>query len=79
MKQVSKASDEGRLLEVFGAGTACVVTPVSRIFFQGKDYHIPLDPANPDSQAGPLTRRIYNTLYDIQYGDVPSKWSVVVD
>ncbi|KAI8325229.1 branched-chain amino acid aminotransferase II [Martensiomyces pterosporus] len=79
MKQVAKACDEGRMLEVFGAGTACVVTPVNRIFFQGKDYVIPLDPANPESQAGPITSRIYKTLSDIQYGDVPSEWSVVVD
>ncbi|KAJ1995669.1 branched-chain-amino-acid transaminase bat2 [Coemansia umbellata] len=79
MKQVAKASDEGRLLEVFGAGTACVVTPVRRIHFQGKDYDVPLDPANPDSQAGPVTKRIYDTLFGIQYGDVPSEWSIVVD
>lgn len=79
MKQVAKACDEGRLLEVFGAGTACVVTPVNRINFRGKDYAIPLDPANPESQAGPVAGRIYKTLTDIQYGETPSKWSVVVD
>ncbi|KAJ2353790.1 branched-chain-amino-acid transaminase bat2 [Coemansia erecta] len=78
MKQVARASDEGRLLEVFGAGTACVVTPVNRIHFQGKDYHVPLDPADAASQAGPLAARIYNTLFAIQYGEQPSKWSVVV-
>ncbi|KAJ1728868.1 branched-chain-amino-acid transaminase bat2 [Coemansia biformis] len=79
MKQVAKASNEGRLLEVFGAGTACVVTPVHRIHFQGRDYDIPLDPAHPESQAGPIAARIYKTLLAIQYGDTPSKWSVVVD
>ncbi|KAJ2825754.1 branched-chain-amino-acid transaminase bat2 [Coemansia furcata] len=79
MKQISRASDEGRLLEIFGAGTACVVTPVSRIHFKGKDYVVPLDPANPESQAGPVAGRIYKTLMDIQYGDVPSKWSVLVN
>ncbi|KAJ2397343.1 branched-chain-amino-acid transaminase bat2 [Coemansia sp. RSA 2603] len=78
MKQITKACDEGRLLEVFGAGTACVVTPVKCIHFQGKDYNIPLDPNNPESQAGPITNRIYQTLFGIQYGEVPSKWSVVV-
>ncbi|KAJ2767341.1 branched-chain-amino-acid transaminase bat2 [Coemansia nantahalensis] len=79
MKQVAKASDEGRLLEIFGAGTACVVTPVRRVFYQGRDYDVPLDPANPESQAGPLAARVYETLQAIQYGDKPSKWSVVVD
>ncbi|KAJ1835793.1 branched-chain-amino-acid transaminase bat2 [Coemansia sp. RSA 2711] len=79
MRQVARASDEGRLLEVFGAGTACVVTPVNRIHFQGRDYHVPLDPADAASQAGPLAARIYSTLFAIQYGEQPSKWSVVVD
>ncbi|KAJ1895003.1 branched-chain-amino-acid transaminase bat2 [Kickxella alabastrina] len=79
MRQIAKASQDGRLLEIFGAGTACVVTPVKRIHFQGTDYNIPLDPTNPDAQAGPVTDRIYQTLFGIQYGDVPSKWSVVVE
>ncbi|KAI8323340.1 branched-chain-amino-acid aminotransferase [Martensiomyces pterosporus] len=79
MKQVAKACDEGRLLEVFGAGTACVVSPVNRIFYRGRDYAIPLDPANPESQAGPVASRIHKALTDIQYGEVPSEWSVLVD
>ncbi|KAJ2076842.1 branched-chain-amino-acid transaminase bat2 [Coemansia sp. RSA 988] len=79
MKQVARASSEGRLLEVFGAGTACIVTPVSRIHFQGKDYEIPLDPNNPSSQAGPITSRLYETLSTLQYGETASDWSVVVD
>ncbi|KAJ2718120.1 branched-chain-amino-acid transaminase bat2 [Coemansia sp. Benny D115] len=79
MKQIVRASEEGRLREVFGAGTACVVTPVNRIHFKGTDYKIPLDPANPDSQSGPVTDRIYKTLFGIQYGDIPSEWSVVID
>ncbi|KAJ2611088.1 branched-chain-amino-acid transaminase bat2 [Coemansia sp. RSA 1365] len=79
MKQIARASDEGRLLEVFGAGTACVVTPVSRIHFQGKDYEIPLNPSIPSAQAGPITARIYETLFAVQYGETPSNWSVVVD
>ncbi|KAJ2779890.1 branched-chain-amino-acid transaminase bat2 [Coemansia javaensis] len=77
MTQVAKASNEGRLLEMFGAGTACVVTPVRCVHFRGTDYRVPLDPANPDSQAGPVTARIYETLLAIQYGDTPSKWSIL--
>ncbi|KAJ2705679.1 branched-chain-amino-acid transaminase bat2, partial [Coemansia spiralis] len=79
MKQVAQASTEGRLLEVFGAGTACVVTPVRRIHYKGRDYDVPLDAARPEAQAGPVAARIYETLQDIQYGVTPSKWSVLVD
>ncbi|KAJ1676670.1 branched-chain-amino-acid transaminase bat2 [Spiromyces aspiralis] len=68
-----------QLYEVFGAGTACVVTPVRCIHYQGKDYDIPLDPNDPQSEAGPITRRLHDTLTKIQYGEIPSEWSVVIN
>ena len=39
---------------------------------------IPLDPSNPEAQAGPLTKRFADTIMGIQYGEIPHKWSVVV-
>lgn len=79
MTQLLKANDEGRLLEVFGAGTACVISPVKNIHYKGKDHKIALDPNNPESQAGPLAAKLNNTILAIQYGEIPSPWSVVVD
>ncbi|KAJ1976598.1 branched-chain-amino-acid transaminase bat2 [Dimargaris xerosporica] len=79
MREIVQAAESQRLLEVFGAGTACIVSPVKRISYLGRDIHIPLDPKDPESQAGPLARRINETLLGIQYGDIPHKWSVVVD
>jgi len=78
MGEVISARNENRLLEMFGAGTACIVSPIKKISFQGKDIDIPLDPLNPKNQAGPLTKRFADTIMDIQYGDVPSPWSVIV-
>ncbi|KAI8872373.1 branched-chain amino acid aminotransferase II [Ramicandelaber brevisporus] len=77
--QVERATKEGRLYEMFGAGTACIVSPIKGIKFEGRDIKIPLDPKNPDSQAGPLAKRFNDTLLGIQYGDIehPS-WSVIV-
>nr|CAG4637751.1 EOG090X051P [Chydorus sphaericus] len=40
MAEVVEAHKEKRLIEVFGAGTACVVCPVSNISYQGQDYAI---------------------------------------
>lgn len=36
MKELLKALDAGRVLEMFGAGTACVVCPVSGLLYRGK-------------------------------------------
>jgi branched-chain amino acid aminotransferase len=75
MPQVRDAAKEGRLLEIFGAGTAAVVSPVKRIFYQGKDIEI----LPPGKEAGPLAERMKNWIEGIQYGDEPGNpWSVVV-
>ncbi len=36
MEEVTAALDEGRLLEMFGAGTAAVVSPIRRVEYHGK-------------------------------------------
>ncbi|CAL1271716.1 unnamed protein product [Larinioides sclopetarius] len=74
MKEVIQAKAEGRLLEIFGSGTACVVCPVGLISYIGESISIP----TLESKKG-LYRRFLNTLLDIQYGKVPSKWAVPVD
>jgi len=36
IKELLGALDAGRVLEVFGAGTACVVCPVGSLLYRGK-------------------------------------------
>lgn len=79
MADITKASKENRILEMFGAGTAAIVSPIKRIQFDGVDINIPLDPSKPDSQAGPLTQKLADHIMGIQYGEIPHKWSVVVE
>lgn len=79
MADVLKASKEKRIIEMFGAGTAAIVSPIKRIHMDGTDIHIPLDPSNPNSQAGPLTKKLADTIMGIQYGEIPHKWSVCID
>ena len=79
MAEVIKALKENRIIEMFGAGTAAIVSPIKCIHFDGVDYKIPLDPKNPDSQAGPLTKKLADTITGIQYGEIPHKWSVIVE
>ena len=70
MSEVIDASNENRLLEVFGAGTAAVVTPVSCIRYKGQDIDIPA--------VGDVTQRVWDELTGIQYGKIegPEGWSV---
>lgn len=75
MGEIEKASNEGRLLEIFGAGTAAVVSPVERIGFMGRDINIP---AGKDG-AGSITKAMLKTMTDIQLGKVEHPWSVLVD
>ncbi|KAJ1953580.1 branched-chain-amino-acid transaminase bat2, partial [Dipsacomyces acuminosporus] len=75
MRDLVKAIDEERLLEAFGAGTACVVCSVSEILYEGKTLNIPVDPSDPKAVFGPLTKRLRDELLDIQYGKTPSSWT----
>ncbi|GLD97753.1 hypothetical protein PINS_up006450 [Pythium insidiosum] len=77
MKQIQKAVHEGRVLEVFGSGTAAIVSPVSTINYMEEDLKIPL--SGTDGKAGKLAERFWKELTDIQYGRVEHPWSVIVD
>lgn len=72
MGEIKEAAEDGRLLEVFGAGTAAVVTPVSCIQYKGVDIEI--------DSVGELTKRVWDELTGIQYGKVegPDGWSIKV-
>jgi len=76
MKQILQALKENRLLEAFGCGTACIISPIQTISFQGKDYDIPLG-SEPNALAGPLAAKLNEAILSIQYGETPSEWSVL--
>lgn len=63
-----------QLLELFGTGTACVVSPVERIHYIGEDIFIPTM-----QQEEPLFEALQKELTDIQYGKKVHPWAVVID
>lgn len=75
-KDLVEGLRQNRVLEVFGAGTAAVVSPVNLIRFEDKDLEIPLDSSDKTAGSGPLAKRILNSIYDIQYGRIPHKWGM---
>jgi branched-chain amino acid aminotransferase len=68
--EVLQAQAEGTLEEVFGAGTAAVISPVGLLEYKGKSYEI------SGGQTGPIARRLFDELTAIQYGlhPDPFKW-----
>jgi len=74
MKEVKEASQSGRLVELFGTGTAAVISPVDKIGYLGEDVYIP---TGADGM-GPISRPIWTELVGRQTGAIPSEWSVVV-
>lgn len=76
MKQVVRASQEGRLKEVFGSGTAVVTAPVKAIHYEGSDIQVPLQDGK---EAGEIAEKMVDWITGIQYGEEPDNpWSVVV-
>eukprot|EP00825_Cyclidium_porcatum_P014061 TRINITY_DN1749_c0_g1_i7.p1 TRINITY_DN1749_c0_g1~~TRINITY_DN1749_c0_g1_i7.p1 ORF type:complete len:337 (-),score=55.50 TRINITY_DN1749_c0_g1_i7:349-1359(-) len=70
MNDIIEAAKEGRLLEVFGAGTAVVVSPVEKIHYKGQDYKVPII---EELGSGELAHRILHQIQDIQYGKADFK------
>ncbi len=61
--------------EAGACGTAAVITPIGGIEYQGK-LHV----FHSETEVGPVTRKLYDTLIGIQNGDVeaPAGWMVEV-
>jgi len=74
-----EATKEDRVIECFGAGTACIIAPINGINYMDKDYDIPLDINDPSANAGPLAQKLSDEIQAIQYGEVEHEWSVIVD
>jgi branched-chain amino acid aminotransferase len=71
--EVVEAADRGTLREVWGTGTAAVISPVGELAYQGRRIVI------NDGQTGELTQRLYDEITAIQYGDKPDTRAWLVE
>ena len=69
---IMAAAREGRLEEVFGTGTAAVISPVKELTWKGESAFI------SGGRIGPLTQRLYDALTGIQWGRLPDEKGWVV-
>ena len=72
--EIFDAHNKGTLQDVFGTGTAAVVSPVGELNWDGKIIHL------NGGKPGKLAQELYNTLTGIQYGRVKDThgWMVEV-
>ncbi|MBN2055755.1 branched-chain amino acid aminotransferase [bacterium] len=77
IEEVIDGIQSGVVTELFGSGTAAVITPVGLLGYEGADYTISMD------KVGPCTKRLYDLLVAIQYGEEPigyeKGWTYPVD
>ena len=68
------AAKDGTLEEVWGTGTAAVVSPVNKLRYEDEVMHI------GDGGIGELTQKLYDELTGIQWGKLEDKrgWRVTV-
>ena len=74
IQEVMEAAHAGKLEEVFGTGTAAVVSPVGKLYYEGDEVTV------NDGNIGQVTQRLYDTLTGIQWGVLPDEkgWIVKV-
>jgi branched-chain amino acid aminotransferase len=61
----------GTVSEAFGAGTAAVISPIGKIAYENEEYVI------NNNETGFWTKRFYDTLTGIQYGELKDTYGWV--
>ncbi|MFO0596675.1 MAG: branched-chain amino acid aminotransferase [Myxococcaceae bacterium] len=75
IKELRSAHQNGKLSEVFGTGTAAVISPVGELAFAGEKLVI------NDGKPGPIAQQFYETIGAIQRGAKPDThgWLEAID
>jgi branched-chain amino acid aminotransferase len=71
--EVVRAAEDGTLQEIFGSGTAAVVSPVSQFRYKGTDYTV------ADGKTGEIAARLFDELTGIQTTKLPDPYGWVVN
>ncbi len=71
IRKVAEAAENGKLNEIFGTGTAAVISPVGWFGYHGKDYEV------NKGQMGEISKMLYDELTGIQNGKYPDKFGWV--
>ncbi len=72
IEEVFSAAKEGRVSEVFGSGTAAVISPVG--LMKWNDESVTFN----DNVIGPFSQKLYDTITGIQYGRLSDDFGWIV-
>lgn len=73
INEIEEAFNKGILEEVFGTGTAAVISPVGELKWNNKPMTV------ADGGIGELSHKLYDTITDIQLGKLEDKLNWVVE
>ena len=65
IEDVFESHRKGELKEVFGTGTAAVISPVGHLHYNGETIII------NNMEIGPIAQRLYDNITGLQYGEIP--------
>ncbi|AET67118.1 branched-chain amino acid aminotransferase, group II [Desulfosporosinus orientis DSM 765] len=69
IEEVYEAHAKGELEEVFGTGTAAVISPVGELSWKGQKITI------NNNQTGELSQKLFDYVTGVQYGTVPDEFN----
>ncbi len=72
IQEVYEAHASGKLEEVFGTGTAAVISPVGELCWEGKKIAI------NNGEIGPLSQKLYDTITGLQSGKLEDTFDFTV-
>ncbi|KAM0755584.1 branched-chain amino acid aminotransferase II [Meredithblackwellia eburnea MCA 4105] len=75
MSEIQEHSKNGTLLEMFGTGTAAIVSPVSGIGYDGEEIPVP---CGDGGSLGPIAASMLREIQGRQLGTIKSDWSLEV-
>jgi len=67
IEEIIKGIESGKVTEIFGAGTAAVISPVGKLNYKGKEYVV------NNNKTGQWSQKFFDTLTGIQYGELEDK------
>jgi branched-chain amino acid aminotransferase len=66
--EVMRDIEAGKITEAFGMGTGAVIAPVGCLGYRGRKYTL------SSGEVGPVARKLFKALTDIQYGRAPDPY-----
>lgn len=73
IEEIVRSADDGSLQEMFGTGTAAVISPVSHFRYKGRDYMV------GDGKTGEVAGKLFDEITDMQTGIKPDPYGWVVN